>query len=107
MEFVQLTTIEKKNNRIVYIFRTSSGLNKYFNDYPYYIDYTECIELVPDGIAVIPFITNLLQIIWLTDSELIIPELDYSFYKCIPNIKKGFEEMYPDATFGGMYITRE
>ena len=61
---------------------------------------TDC----PVGIAIIPWICNILPIIWLTDSELIVPELDEDFYNCIEEFKRGYIDMYPMLEFKGKII---
>lgn len=101
MKTIELLAIEKKENFIRYKFRYSEELKKYFTGEDFCITYPEKIELVPDGVLAIPFATNTLQIAWLADCELIIPELDRDFYESIPNFLNGFIKMYPEATFAG------
>lgn len=68
---------------------------------PLFFEYSKEIAAVPDSIAVIPFICNVLPMVWIYDARLIIKELDSSFYSCISNIKKGYQEMYPEAELKG------
>ena len=59
---------------------------KYFNiekGNTFRIEYNENIERVPKNIAVIPFIVNVLPIVWLTDAILEVEELDRTFYNSI------------------------
>ena len=101
MNSIELLKIEKYGNSIRFDFRYSEELKKYFTGVDFCITYPENIEQVPDGVLAIPFATNTLQIAWLADCELIIPELDRDFYESIPNFLQGFKEMYPEATFAG------
>lgn len=101
MEGIKLTKIEKQGNTITYRYEVTAGLTKYFSERAFQIDYPESIESVPDGIAAIPFVCNVLPIIWLTNSKLVVPELDEAFYRCIPEVKKGYETMYPESEFLG------
>lgn len=101
MEKIELLHIEKNGCTIQYDFRCSENLKKYFTGVEFVIEYPEDINEVPDGVLAIPFATNTLQIMWLADCELIIPELDRDFYESIPNFLKGFRSMFPEATFAG------
>ena len=101
MERIELKQIKKKEGGVCYNFDCSESLNKYFTEIDFCITYPESIEIVPDGVLAIPFVTNTLQIAWLADCELIIPELDRDFYESIPKFLEGFKKMYPEATFAG------
>lgn len=108
MEQVYLQRIEATNNRIEYHYSVSEGLKSYFClDIPYFIEYTidnAPLDLhdVPSSVLAIPFVCNVLPIVWLTDSELIVPELDKDFYDSIPKFKQGYIDMHKDAAFKGI-----
>ena len=101
MNTIELLKIEKSGNSLRYDFRYSEELKKYFTGVDFCITYPDNIEQVPDGVLAIPFATNTLQIAWIADCELIIPELDRDFYESIPNFLDGFRNMYPETTFAG------
>ena len=101
MGIIELVGIKKSGNQISYSFSVTDDLRGYFSDKPFVIEYPENIEAVPDAIAAIPFVCNVLPIVWLTDSVLRIKELDKAFYECIPNVRNGFETMFPESTFAG------
>ena len=101
MEKIELLRIEKKGRTVCYVFQCSENLKKYFTGVEFVIEYPEAIDRVPDGVLAIPFATNTLQIMWLADCELVIPELDKNFYESIPEFLKGFQNMYPEANFAG------
>lgn len=67
----------------------------------FFAEYSESVESVPYGIAVIPFIANVLPIAWLWNAEVIVDELDENFYECIPEIEHGYIYMYPMLSFQG------
>lgn len=104
MERIILDKVLKTDSVISYEFTVSSGLEKFFSSIPFWIEYNENVESVPDAIAAIPFVSNVLPIAWLTNSELIVNELDKSFYQCIPDVKKGYETMFPESSFLGNII---
>lgn len=107
--FIKLNIIEKESNTLIYHFTCSPDLSKYFNENENFkIEYDlsglnidEKISSIPDAVLVIPFLGNVLPISWLTNSKLVIPEIDKNFYDSIPNIKKGFQDMYPNLQFEG------
>lgn len=104
---INVVEIRKKNNRIDVLFEVSEELRFVFNDIPFFYEYNEDIEDTPDGIAVIPFVTNVLPIVWLFDAELYLDEIDKSFYESLNKIKEGYINMYPDASFQGRVHARK
>lgn len=101
MEYIILKGIEKAEQRIQYSFEVSDGLKCYFSETPFLIEYPESVNMVPNAVAAVPFVCNVLPIIWLTDSKLVVPELDEAFFRCIPEVKKGYEDMYPETELRG------
>lgn len=90
--------------RIEVHYQVEGDIRKCFNlnETPSFcVEYSDVVEKVPQGIAVIPFVCNVLPLVWLTDAELIVPELDRDFYLSVSEFKKGYEEMYPKVTFAG------
>ena len=106
MKKIELLNIEKQGRSIRYVFVYSDELSKYFTGEEFLLEYPENIESVPNGVLAVPFVSNTLQISWLTDCELIIPELDQDFYESIPAFQKGFEKMFPETTFAGKLIIK-
>ena len=91
------------NKNIINIkYRVEGKINKFFNEKEeFFVEYEENMEDVPKGIAVIPFVVNVLPIIWLTDSKLSLSELDKVFFESIPKFKQGYKDMYKDVEFKG------
>lgn len=107
MECITLTHISAAENNITYDYHVTPGLEKYFNrNTPFMITYTEqginlMLDAAPLAVLAVPFVCSVLPIIWLTNSKLILPELDKDFLECIPNVKKGYESMFPESVFAG------
>lgn len=101
MEILELKSIEKQGSMIRYHFTFSAGLADYYTENPFVIEYPMNIESVPDAVAAVPFVCNVLPVIWLTDSVLKVRQLDKAFFDCIPNVRKGYEAMFPEAVFAG------
>ncbi|MBO5870958.1 MAG: hypothetical protein J6Q89_09435 [Clostridia bacterium] len=102
MEIIKLINIQKKEHTLEYEFTTTEGLRKYFSGKPFRIEYTFSVESIPNSIAAVPFVCNVLPIIWLTNSVLELNELDKAFYDSIPQFKQGYVEMFPECNFLGI-----
>lgn len=101
MEIIKLNRIIKESNTIQYEFSVTKGIKHFFSEKPFFIEYSENIENVPDAVAAIPFVCNVLPIVWIVNVSLIINELDENFYKCLPAVKNGYQIMYPETPFKG------
>ena len=103
MDYIRLNKIIKHGNRVEYDYSVSDYLKQCFTDAPFFCDYPVNIEDVPDSILTIPFVSNLLPVVWLSNSKLIIDSLDSDFYICLNDVKNGYKKMYPNAKFRGKY----
>lgn len=98
---IRLSEIYIEKNRIEYKIEIEGEIRKFFTKQNFFLEYTESIEQVPEGILSIPLLTNILPIAWITNSEILIDELDKNFYECIEEVKKGYIDMYPEINFLG------
>ena len=73
----------------------------------FFIEYSCDISSVPEGVAIVPLLANLLPMAWVYDAEIIVPVCDDDFYQSIPEFKKGYIEMYPMMQFGGKLTVAE
>lgn len=102
MDILRVQAVSIEYSRITVKYEVFGEISKYFNlEEPFFVDYNNDISKTPQGVAIIPFIVNVLPIIWLTDAHLYIPELDKTFYESIEEIKKGYAEMHKSAEFKG------
>lgn len=93
--------INVKKNKVEVNFKVQGSISKFFNQNTMYIEYEEIIEGIPKGILVIPFISNVIQIAWFFDSEILVPELDKNFYSSLEEIKNSFSNMFTKAQLKG------
>lgn len=101
MEEIRLQAVIVEGSALRYQFSVTEGLEKFFSGKPFVIEYPVDISGVPEAVLTVPFVSNVLPIVWLTDSKLILPALDKDFFDCIPNVKKGYETMFPESVFAG------
>ena len=107
MNKLSLNTIVKEKNQIQFDYYVSDGIKKYFTNIPFIIEYPDSIEKVPDSIAAVPFVCNVLPIVWVTDTELFIAELDKAFYERISGIKQAYQRMYAETKFKGKIVVEK
>ena len=99
---LKITKIIKKNNRIDYVYTPEGKWKELLNlKEQMFIEYDTNIEQVPDSIAIVPLLCNILPISWLFDITISIDVIDKEFYDCIPDVKKGYCEMYPHVSMLG------
>lgn len=106
MGYIKLEKIIVHNGKLTYSFSSSEDINQFFTDTPFEIEYPENISNVPKSVLTIPFVCNVLPIIWLTDSTLFLEEIDKAFFESIPKFKQGYINMYPNARFGGEIVVK-
>lgn len=106
MESIELLNIIKNNKTVEYKYKFTPGLSKFLTGQRFIIHYPKDISNVPDSVLAIPFVSNLVQLTWVTDSKLILPSLDKDFYDCLPNLRNAFEKMFPETVFRGELICK-
>ena len=102
MNRVILNEVEIKDNKISFKYNFEGEWKKYFNNTnEYSIEYTETVQETPLSVACIPFVTNILPMIWIFNAELVLNEIDKEFYESISRFKNGYIKMYPMIKFNG------
>lgn len=103
---IENVSIEK--NRINYHYTISGEwLDCFKEDEQFYIEYSIDVSSIPISIAVVPLLANLLPMAWICNAEIITPVCDRAFYESIPNLKKGYIDMYPMMEFAGNIIVKQ
>ena len=102
MNKLYVKNINKNKNKITIEYEIKGEWVKYFNtEEKFFIEYSRNIEDVPNSICVLPFIANILPILWVTNATIFVEEMDKNFYECLENIKRGYINMFPQIQFGG------
>lgn len=108
MNRIELNSIGVSGNTIEYFHTIEGEWKKYFYcDKKMKIKYGIDMDTVPESLLVIPFLCNILPIVWLCDAEVVVDEIDKDFYDNVPYIKKGYEQMYPMLKFGGSLLAEK
>jgi len=101
MSYIKIKDVIIQKNILKLTYETSDDLSVFFKQESLIIEYSEDISNTPKDIAVIPFITLVLPIAWVTNSSLEVDSLDKDFYDGIPMMKKGFIDMYREIKWKG------
>lgn len=109
MSKIKVQSVVVSNNRLDVYYQVSNDLKKYFDgrETSFWVEYSENIEGLPINVAVIPFVTNVLPVVWLTDSILELDELDEQFFNSIAEFKQGYIDMYPMLNFKGKIVVNK
>ena len=102
MDKIIIKKVEISTNDITIDYDVTGKLKEFFNlENKFHVHYYDNVSSVPPEIAVIPFISNVLPIIWLTDSELIIESLEEKYANSIDKTRMAFNKMYHTDIFKG------
>lgn len=103
--YVKLDIIKIKKNRVDYFFSVSEDLEKFFNNSLHmFIEYDEDIEDIPLSILVIPFVANIIPLMWITNSILWIEEIDRKYYDSLFRVKRAYQDMYFNYNLRGAIV---
>lgn len=97
-----LNSIERKRGAsVTYIYSISGLWSKLFSKERLTIDFGVDIHDVPDSVLVIPFLTNILPVVWMCNAIVYVSSIDRQFMDSLSAIKRGYENMYPYFSFLG------
>ncbi len=105
---LKLNAITSSNDgkRIVYDYQFNGIISKYLSeDDRFFVEYNYDVSEVPDSIKIIPFLANMLPIVWFSGDELEVDKVDHAFYEAMDAIKSGFKKLYPDTDLSKGRIT--
>lgn len=99
---IKLTRIQVENQRVDYWFSVTDDLKQFFAPQLHmFAQYDRCIEQIPESILVIPFLGNVMQVAWLTDSNVIVNTVDMVFQKSLGALREAYQKMYPNCPMKG------
>lgn len=105
METIWIKSIDVDRNCVTYHFDVSTGLVRYFDaKREMFAEFGFDVSNVPKSVLAVPILSNIMQFAWLFDCLVWIEEVDKRFYECLPRIKRSFQEMYRNYSFGGSLI---
>ncbi|RED65085.1 hypothetical protein [Cohnella lupini] len=93
--------IVENKNTIRYSVEYGSNANKFFSGEDFFVEYGEDISQVPQHILVIPLLSNLCPVAWITGADVYVEQLDSGFHESLMIAKQSFAKMYPRIKFTG------
>lgn len=87
--------------RILFTFKVTGPWKEAFDSSSMEVGYDVDITGVPVGVAIVPLLANVLPMAWVYDALIEVPVCDADFFACLPEVKRGYEGMYPGMHFGG------
>ena len=97
------TIVEK--NKVTFKFEVRGILKEYFTTNELFIEYDFSIEDIPISIINISFVSSILPLMWLTDTTMWIYDIDRTFYDSVPNLKRAYQDLYPNYNLKGNFIS--
>lgn len=97
-----ITNVKVAAHRIAIHYEVSGAWQKYFADRDFFAVYSEDLSGLPESVAVIPFLANVIPIAWYHHGEIFVDTLDQAFYACLPDVLRGYQNMYPAIALSGM-----
>jgi hypothetical protein len=102
MNCIEINNIKVKGKRLDIYFSVTGKIQKYFKRRNHlYYEYNFEVSGIPESILVIPFLANVIPLVWITDSTIKLPNLDKSFHDCLERVKMAYQKMYPRIKFLG------
>ena len=102
MNKIRLLDIEKNKNCVTYKYECDGIIsNALYCQRDFFIEYGFDITDIPNSILVIPFLANLIPIIWICNARIELSEIDKDFLMCLEEVKRSYSEMYPGIEFKG------
>lgn len=95
-----------KGGRYSIPFSVPDKLRSFFRSDAFWFECPDAGE-VPESIAVVPAVANLLPFAWVFDCELRVGSIDKDFYEAVPEIKHGYDDMAVDLVLKGSFFAEQ
>lgn len=93
MLVVRNILFENNGRRVSYEYEASGNAKKFFNTkQPYYIEYDIDVSTVPESIAIIPLLANIMPIAWFADFKVKVRDIDVDFFEALQHVKEAFKK---------------
>lgn len=99
---IRLRSIEIKNaNTFIYHYDAGAFMRRFLAKDPLWVRYEGSAKDIPPGIATIPFVAIMSQIVWVYDGILDIPELDTTYAASMDDVKAVYQKQHPEMRLAG------
>ena len=90
-----------EGNRVTVDYRRTGFMRKLVKKGPFYAQYDVSIESVPVSLAVIPFLSAVSPVAWVSGSEVVVDKVDEVFIYSLRRVREAFRGFYPGLRFTG------
>ena len=105
---INVNSIICKDKTISYNYEISDNLKPFFNESnKFKLDYSSDVSKVPYEVAVIPFITGILPMIFLENIKVYVDKIDKDFYESIDGIRSAYKKLFPKGNWKGRIIAKQ
>ena len=94
------------NGRYTVQFTVPDRLKPFFRSDEFWFECPDAGE-VPESIAVVPAVANLLPFAWVFGCELTVSAIDKDFFEAVPEIKSGYDDMVVGLALNGAFYADE
>lgn len=99
---IKLIETVKNRNKVIYRYEVTGDIGNYLlTSNEFFIEYAFSVQQIPESILNVPFVCNILPLVWIMNARLVIEELDEDFIECLDHIKESYTLMYPDLPWNG------
>ena len=101
-KLIRLSSVEIRNDdTFVYHYDAGTFMRRFLADEPLWVRYEGSVKDIPPGMAAIPFLGIISQIIWFYGGTLDIPVLDTTYAESMDSVKDVCQSMYPEINLSG------
>ena len=101
-KWIKVLTSEVDGCHLIYHIDVSDDLRYLFQFLDgFAIDWPFSIGEIPESIRIIPLLSQLLPVAWVTGADIFVPVCDQDYYEALDAVRDGYRKMYPMMSFGG------
>lgn len=104
MNHIILKEIKVENTIVYFNFETYGKVSELFLSRVLWIDYGQDMKDVPYSILVIPFVSIVLPLAWITNATIWVNEIDRTFYESTFKIRRAYTDLYPNYPLKGKIV---
>lgn len=100
MNSIRIQQVIQEGNKISYGYKVTGAWKKYFREnVTFWAEYSRNVEAVPQSVAVLPLVGNVLLMAALFNAVIYVDEIDREFYDCVENVIGGYMQISPELSF--------
>ncbi|NMH29514.1 hypothetical protein [Flavobacterium silvaticum] len=80
---------------ITYDYDVSAAVSKYFTSEKLFVSFDADVSQVPQSIAIVPLLSNLMPIAWFAGFDVVVDEVDADFSDALKQLKLEWQKHYP------------